>query len=172
MFRKPTLALSLLVSLAACQSTTNSLVDADPTSREPLFATMKALDGRWEGTAQDGMEVVHELKVSSNGTAVRELMFPGTPHEMTNMYTLDGNSLVMTHYCAAGNQPHMRAAGIDEGRMVFASDGVSDLKSADEVYMGEMTLVIVDDDHIEQHWKAFHGSELDHEMVFELHRVR
>lgn len=171
MVPKSALALSLLLSLAACQST-RAVVDADPATREPLLAAMKALEGRWEGEAHEGMQVVHEFKVSSDGSAVRELMFPGMPHEMTNMYTLDGNSLVMTHYCAAGNQPHMRSDGIDGNRIAFQFEGVSDLKSEEEVYMGEMTLVIVDDDHIEQHWKAFRGSELDHATKFELQRVR
>ncbi len=45
-------------------------------------------------------------------------MYPGMEHEMTNMYTLDGNTLVMTHYCAGGNQPRMRATGVENGRVV------------------------------------------------------
>jgi hypothetical protein len=172
MFRRSALALSLLLSVTACQTTTRSVVDADPTSREPLLSAMKSLEGRWEGEPHEGMQAIHEIAISSNGSAVREVMFPGTQHEMTNMYTLDGNSLVMTHYCAEGNQPRMRASGVDGDRIAFMSDGVSDLKSEDEVYMGEMTLVMIDDDTMEQHWRAFRGDEVDHEAVFELHRVR
>ena len=74
----------------------------------------------------DGEGIV-EFRVSSNGSAVRELMYPGTEHEMTNMYTLEGNTLVMTHYCAGGNQPHMRASKFENGRLAFEPDGVSDL---------------------------------------------
>ncbi len=49
------------------------------------------------------------FKLLSGGSAVRETMFPGTDHEMTNMYHLDGHDLVLTHYCAEGNQSRMRA---------------------------------------------------------------
>lgn len=161
----------LLVALAACQST-RTVVEADSSSREPLFDAVSDLVGRWEGEGDDGMQLVHEIAVTSNGSVVREVMFPGGPHEMTNMYSLDGNSLVMTHYCAGGNQPRMRATSVNGNQLVFASEGVSDLKADDEIYMGAMTLVRVDKDTMEQHWKAFRQDEVDHEAVFRLKRVR
>jgi len=173
MHRTLPLALALSLAALACQATSGPrVVPADPAQREGLFAAVRGLEGRWVGTGPDGGEHVAEFRVSSAGSAVRELMFPDTPHEMTNMYTLDGNSLVMTHYCAGGNQPHMRASALEGNRLVFRSDGVSDLKSADEVYMGEMTLVLVDGDHIEQHWRALKRGEPDHAVVFELERAR
>jgi hypothetical protein len=115
-----------------------------------------------------------EFEVIANGSAVREVMFPDTPSEMTNMYTLDGNTVVMTHYCAGGNQPHMRASGWEDGKLALQSDGVSDLKAADELYMGQMTLVWVDDDHVEEHWGSMVGGVAndEHTMVMELTRQR
>jgi hypothetical protein len=91
---------------------------------------------------------------------------------MTNMYTLDGDSLVVTHYCAAGNQPRMRARAIEDGRIAFRLDSVGDLGSDDSHYMGELILVLVDADHVEQHWRTFKDGELDHEMVFPLERAQ
>lgn len=162
----PTLSLLLL----ACQSSPR-VVAADSAVRDPVFASLASLEGRWEGTGEGDMALVHEFRVTSNGTAVRELMFPGTPHEMTNMYALDGDALAMTHYCAMGNQPRMLAKGKDGNRIAFLSAGVEDLNAADEVYMGEMTLVLVDADHIEQHWTALRSGEVDHATVFSLHRA-
>ena len=174
---KTTLALVALfvLPLCACRSASPAVVDADPALREPLFATVTALEGRWEGTATmegEEVELVHEFAVSSAGSVVHEVMGPGSAFEMTNMYSLDGNGLVMTHYCAAGNQPHMRATAMDGNRLAFRSEGVSDYKASDEHYMGEMTLVVVDTDTIEQHWKAFDREGKGHANVFTLHRVR
>lgn len=166
------LVLSLSLASLACQSTTEPrVVEADAAQRDTLFAAVRGLEGRWVAESRGGEAPVHVFSVGSGGSAVREIMFPGAPHEMTNMYTLDGNALVMTHYCAAGNQPHMRADAIEGGRIVFHTDGVSDLKSADEPYMGEMTLVLVDADHVEQHWSNFKSGEVDHETVFKLTRA-
>lgn len=166
------IALSLALAAIACQSTSSpTIVKADPAKREPLLSAVSALAGRWAGEAE-GETKYTEFEVIAAGTAVRENMLQGEPHEMTNMYTLDGNSLVMTHYCASGNQPRMRATGVEDGKIEFRADGVADLESGDETYMGAMTLEIVDDDHIVQHWKALQAGQPDQEMLIELTRVK
>lgn len=164
------LSVSLLLALAACRSTP-ATVDGDAEQRDALLGALTALDGHWEGEAGD-RDAHHDFTVSSGGTVVRELMFPGTEHEMTNMYALDGNGIVMTHYCASGNQPRMRADRLEDNRLVFRFEDVTDLASPDDMYMGAMTLVFLDDDRIQEHWTAFRGDEVDHEMVFELTRGR
>jgi len=159
------------VSLA-CQSLQGPRVrQADPARREALFSAVSALAGEWHTTADEEFPGTSTFEVTSGNTVVRETMLPGTELEMTNMYALDGNDLVMTHYCAGGNQPRMRATTLDGDRLAFHFEDVGDLKSADEVYMGEMTLVFVDDHTIEQHWRAFKNGALDHEMVFSLERA-
>ncbi len=172
--RRSLVPLALIcLALVACQSTSELQAAAgDPGQREALFAPLRGLEGRWEGVGADGEKQTTEFKVSSAGHALREIMFAGTSHEMTNMYTLDGNSLVMTHYCAGGNQPRMRATAVEGGSIAFRFDGVADLDSDDQLYMGEMTLSIVDADHIQEKWRAFKGDEIDHEMTFDLTRVR
>ena len=166
------LCLALLASTSiACQAGP-SIVSTDAAQRQELFSAIKSMEGRWQGPSPDGTIKYTEFKVSSAGSVVRETMLPGEEHEMTNMYSLDGNSVVMTHYCAGGNQPRMRASSIREGRMDFLSEGVQDLKAKDELYMGAMRLVFVDADHIEQHWSALKDGELEHEMVIEMTRVK
>ena len=166
------LALLLALSAAACRSSaTPRVVEADPAQRAELFGAVSALQGRWvmEGPAGP---FYTEFALTANGSAVRETMFPGTPHEMTNMYALDGNSLTMTHYCAGGNQPRMRAERLVDGQLEFEPDGVGDLKAPDELYMGAMTLVLVDADHIEERWIAYNQGGEDHSPVFTLQRVK
>jgi hypothetical protein len=164
-------ALALVLSTAACRSSaTPRVVEADPARRATLLAAVAALEGRWVMEGPEGPAYT-EFALTANGSAVRETMFPGTPHEMVNMYTLDGNSLLMTHYCAGGNQPRMRAETLADGRLAFRFDGVGDLKAPDETYMGEMTLVLIDGDHIEERWIAFNQGDVDHSPVFALKRV-
>ena len=165
------LSLALAAFAPACSSTsTHAIEEGDPAHRSQLFGAISALEGRWKAVSPEGEGII-EFKVSSGGSVVRELMFPGEAHEMTNMYSLDGNDLIMTHYCAGGNQPSMRARKLDGQEIDFATAGVRDLNSADEVYMGEMTLRIVDARRVEQHWRAFKGEELEGEMVFHLERI-
>lgn len=69
--------------------------------------------GRWvchkTGPDNKPMELVVVYKTVSNGSAVCETLFPGSPEEMITMYHLDGDRLTATHYCAMGNQPRMQA---------------------------------------------------------------
>ncbi|MGE0480831.1 MAG: hypothetical protein AB7Q17_10215 [Phycisphaerae bacterium] len=148
---------------------------APPTAREEaMFDALKALAGEWTMLDEHGQTVTGSVfAVSSNGNVVREVMFPGTDHEMTNVYHLDGPSLLVTHYCAMGNQPRMRATGPGPKDIDFRFDGVTNLAS-NQAYMGSLRLVVVDADHIEQHWKSYkNGAELaDHAPVFQLTRKR
>jgi hypothetical protein len=118
---------------------------------------LKALEGEWDLVGDDGKRgpglVIH---ATAAGSAVQEVMFPGAPHEMTNMYHADGGSLLMTHYCAVGNQPRMRAAATGTGApLTFQFESVSNLGGRDDTYMGFMELTIVDANTIRQDWNHF-----------------
>jgi len=171
------LALLLTLPALACQSTNSSarvVTPATEQQRAALIERIKTLEGTWETTVEGKTQVASVFSVSSNGSAVREIMFPGTPHEMTNMYTMDGDSLLMTHYCAIGNQPRMRArAGADANVIRFETDGVSNLQAADEGYMGALTMTIVDQDHVKANWVHFKdGKSVEGDASFELTRKR
>lgn len=86
---------------------------ASETQTNELLGKVKTLEGEWTLTGPDGQPGSIVFKTSSAGSVVRETMFPGQPHEMTNVYHMDGPTCVVTHYCAAGNQPRMRAAKLD-----------------------------------------------------------
>lgn len=161
------LALSLLVS---CATTAPGPLAAPSTdASRNMLKTLVSLEGTWEGQSPDGAFEV-TFKTTAQGSAVHETMMPGTDLEMVNLYTVHGDGVNMTHYCAAGNQPHMRATSIAGGSMVFSPTGVSGLEDVDEHYMAGMTLVIIDENHIEQHWTGG-GQEADSPpMIFALTR--
>lgn len=142
-----------LLACAACVS--NRAEPHDAAKRAALFAPVKALEGSWETPGPDGKPMVIEFKVSSAGSVVREIMFPGSEHEMTNVYRLEGNALALTHYCAMGNQPELRAVAFDGKRLDFGLVGVADMDSPDEVYMGALSLEFVDHDHLVEHWRSY-----------------
>lgn len=152
------IASSVVLALfgVACQSTgPRATGPVDDAARKSLFDPVKALAGNWQRTDEKGETDSTQFAVTAAGTSVREVMFPGTPHEMTNMYHLDGNALVVTHYCAGGNQPRMRARAREGNKIAFHFDSVSDLRDANGEYMGELTLEFVDADHFVEHWRSY-----------------
>ena len=76
---------------------------------------MKSLVGAWKGTAE-GKPVSVTYALVSNGTALMETLDGDHDTTMITMYAPDGAGLLATHYCAAGNQPRMRATGCPDGR--------------------------------------------------------
>ncbi|MBC7835764.1 MAG: hypothetical protein H7Y88_11790 [Phycisphaerales bacterium] len=146
---------------------------ATPAQQSVLLDRVKQLEGEWamldeSGNRQPG--VVY--KVTSAGSSVREVMFPGSEHEMTNVYHMDGPTLVMTHYCAQGNQPRMRAEAGSPDRIDFEFDSVTNLRSADDEYMGEMSLIMKDHDHLRQEWRSLKKGKASSHAEFDLVRVK
>ena len=76
------------------------------------FARLKSLAGEWEGNTEKG-KVRLSYEVISGGNAVAEHESGGEMPAMLTVYHLDGNRLLLTHYCAAGNQPRMEATAFD-----------------------------------------------------------
>ncbi|HEX6158953.1 MAG TPA: hypothetical protein VF111_02230 [Thermoanaerobaculia bacterium] len=80
------------------------------TTARQAFEKIKGRAGTWNAhmMTADGAPTVVDYRVTGAGTTVMETMFAGSPHEMITMYTLDGDSVVATHYCSMGNQPVMK----------------------------------------------------------------
>jgi hypothetical protein len=117
---------------------------------------IKKLAGDWVEVGKDGKatdKVVTTYRVTAGGSAVEEVIFRGTPHEMITLYHLDGDDLMLTHYCVAGNQPSMKAEKqSDPSRLVFQCAGGTNMKSENDEHMHRATIVWKDDNHIDSEW--------------------
>lgn len=170
-FAMPLLLITL--GLAACQTSPKgpqAVTQATPAQETVLIDRVKTLQGTWECDDVHGEKGACVYQVSSNGSAVREVMFPGTQHEMTNMYTMDGPDLLVTHYCAMGNQPHMKAKAGDANRIEFKCCGVSNLASPSQLYMGELTITFIDANHMRQEWRSFENGKAGEPMAMDFVR--
>lgn len=83
---------------------------ANAYAANPAFEKLETLAGTWDATmlTPDGEKTTVEYRLAAGGAVVMERMFAGSPHEMINMYTVDGDALLATHYCSSGNQPTLR----------------------------------------------------------------
>jgi hypothetical protein len=155
----------VLMAFAAGASAADPAATSAPT--HPGLERLKKLAGTWVEADKDGKptdKVVSVVKVTAAGSAVHETNFPGDPMEMISVYHLDKGELVMTHYCALGNQPRMKAdpkAPANQIKWVFA--GGTNLDPAKDMHMHGATVKFVDDDHIEIAGEAWeNGKPSDH----------
>ena len=134
----------------------------------PGFERFKQLAGEWTGAK--GGKVRSVFKVTS---AVEETMLPGTPAEMINMIHPDGDDIVLTHYCAGGNQPEMKAPDKAAGNDVaFQFVRAGNLKSINESHMHNVTYTFIDKDTLRTTWTNYDNGKPSGTVVFEYKRKK
>lgn len=119
------------------------------------YEQLKSLAGLWQGrvTGESGSDVQVRYEVKSNGKAVIEHLFPGTPHEMVTVYYLASGQLQATHYCSIGNQPAFRLSADSSPadiRMEFA--GGTGFDPQTDQHSHGVGIRSKDTDHIEVEW--------------------
>jgi len=169
--RTTTMQALCLLALASCRAPLGIVDAASEAQTASLLGSLKPLAGLWELRVPGAPPATTVFAVGAGGTIVRETMMPGDVQEMTNVYHMDGATLLMTHYCGAGNQPRMRATARDGNSIQFAFEGASDLQRGEHC-MGSMRLTFVDADMITQDW-THHDEDGPGETVrFVLARVK
>jgi hypothetical protein len=119
----------------------------------PAFEHLKSLVGEWQGVGEGmGKTTTTSFELVANGSAIVERLAPSSEDVMVNVYHPDGDAVVMTHYCGAGNQPRMRCTK-DGSSLAFTMTDITNWKKGD-VRMSGLTLVLVDADHIKQEWTS------------------
>ncbi len=143
--------------LALAQSAGSALDD------KAAFERLKQLAGEWQGTAmtKEGPSVQVRYEVISNKSALMETLFPGTDHEMRSVYFMDGGHLVMTHYCAMGNQPHMKLQTSTSGltELVFDFAGGTNMDPAKDTHIHSGKITLLDGEHVEAVWTVYQGTQ-------------
>ncbi len=139
---------------------------------QPEFDKIKSLAGNWEGPATDAKPAHINYQVVSGGTAVMETIQGKSAALMITMYHLDGDQLMMTHYCMANNQPRMKAdaATSSPTSIKFKLVDVTNLASPDDGHMAGLTIEWKDANHVSTHW-TWRQKGVETVETFELHRV-
>jgi hypothetical protein len=134
------------------------------------FEELKSLDGSWEGKAPDGQTVQVAYRVTGNGSAVMSEIKGHA--DMISRFNLDGDRLLMTHYCGAGNQPRMVASTSPDGKtLTFDFLDATNLASPDDGHMTRLVLSMPDPNHHTEEWiYSDHGKQ--EKEVFELWRKK
>ena len=146
-------------------------------SAKAQFEQLKKLAGDWAGKAAheggEPFDATVRYKVTSAGSAVMETLFGGTDHEMITMYHLHADSLVLTHYCALGNQPRMKLQPTDDPKkLVFKFLDGTNLDAAKDMHMHEATIELVGDDQIKSAWTMFNNGKAAETAKFDLKRKK
>lgn len=157
-------AVCILIALLIAQG-----FAGDPASK---FEKLTSLAGTWKGTRGDGKSVTTIYEVVANRSVVMETLQTEGEPAMITMYHLDGDELMMTHYCSAGNQPRMKAKATEaQNTIVFELMDITNLARATDGHMQKMQLTFKNEEHITTHW-TFKQGDQQHSTPFELQKVK
>ncbi|MBI4614933.1 MAG: hypothetical protein HY720_15080 [Planctomycetes bacterium] len=140
------------------------------------FEKIKALEGRWVDRGQDPAspedDIAVRYKVTAAGNAVLETVFVGTPHEMVTLYYVESGAPYLTHYCAMGNRPVMKAKdSAIENTIDFECTNAADAPGEAELHMHSLQMTFVDGGHIQNVWTSREGSKLGHTVELHFERL-
>lgn len=131
------------------------------------FDKLKALVGQWDATSPEG-KTRTTFQLISEGSALMETM---SNESMVTVYHPDGEAILMTHYCAAGNQPRMRATSSQGNSIAFQFVDAANLKGSGDGHMRRLVITFQDKDHVTEEW-TWKADGKETISVFHLQRVK
>ncbi len=152
--RRLLLASSLPLSLTACAVAGVDPVVSAPAEIDAASVTgavsattawrrlTTELPGSWQAPLGTHAITV-TYRITARESVLLETWMPGTAAETLSAYHLDGDRLVVTHYCGQHNQPRLHLADAADG-LRFARFDATDL-DPNEAALGELTLTLDQD---------------------------
>ena len=136
---------------------------------DAIMNQLKSLEGEWmllDEQGEDTGQVGSEFRITANGSALREYMFPGYEGEMLNVYHADGDRVLMTHYCSAGSQPRLEVVPANEGDgLLLKFDSITNLPSPDTHFMHHAEFAWEGDDRLVTTWYGSENGEVSDETT-------
>jgi len=169
--------LKLILLLSAAFST-DSPKDSPQALANVAFARLKGLAGEWQSVGQKGEHSRLSYQVVSDGTAVMERFtsdaLPKNSGEMITMYYIDRGELVLTHYCIAHNQPHLRATrySAETGELDFDFVEGGNISTGNEGHMHSAKLRFIDDNQISSEWQYMEARSPKFTEISQFTRVK
>jgi len=113
---------------------------------QKAFEKLKTLAGTWQGSVM-GMSVQTTIRVTSRGNAIlHEMTSSGMPDNPITMIYVDGDRLLLTHYCDSGNRPRMEGKISPDGNSVeFTLFDITG--NTEKGFMNRIAFTIVDANH-------------------------
>jgi len=170
MKRQPILIANLLLAAVALRAASAKSERANDAA---AFASLKTLAGEWE--ADTAMGKAHlSYEVIAGGTALVEKETAEKMPTMLTVYHLDGDRLLLTHYCMAGNQPRMQARAFnpESGELEFQFLDATNLTTPDAGHMHNVKFRLVDHDHLATEWEFYENGQRKMTETAQYTRVR
>ncbi|MGH9500571.1 MAG: hypothetical protein ACRD3L_15625 [Terriglobales bacterium] len=119
---------------------------------QKVLDRFKTMVGTWEGKTPKGQPAEMKYELVAGGTAVMEESHM-IGDDMTSMFYVDGERLMMTHFCPSGNQPRMQATISPDLKTVsFEFIDATNLAGPQAGHMHKAVYLFSDSGHYSEEW--------------------
>lgn len=129
------------------------------------FEFLKTLSGDWEmsgGHDHGGGSNAVNFRTTAAGSSVIQTIFAGEPHEMITVFHRDGDTLLLTHYCALQNAPVMKFEKTDKpGELKFVFHGGTNFDPKVDAHVHEGVFQIKDANTLEMNFVSYSNGQPD-----------
>ena len=146
--RKLTIVIILVATAAIALPQEPPKTVSAQSDAKKAFAKLKTLSGSWEGTVMD-IPINFTIRAASSGTAILHegnTSKEGPPKNEITMFYVNGDRLLATHYCDAGNRSNMEGKLSADGKAIEFSF-IDVAGSTRGGYVKDMVISLVDADH-------------------------
>jgi hypothetical protein len=168
----------LFVGLLSLSVVAFAQTEGPKSEAQRSFDNLKSLAGSWEGhttTFPQGdtkSELMHAtLRVTSMGNALVHEMRGDGPDDPITMLYLDGDRLLLTHYCDAGNRPRMVGKMSPDGKTV-EFDFLDIAGSTQYGHMQHAVFTLIDANHHTEDWTYMMPGDKPVRAHLELQRTK
>jgi hypothetical protein len=131
---------------------------------ESAFEFLKSMNGTWQrvggGHDYGTKSPFSTFKLSGAGSSVVETIFPNDPSEMVTVYHMDGDDLLLTHYCALHNAPVMKFQKTNKpGEIKFVFHGGTNFNPKVDMHVHEGYMKIANDKTIKSTFTVYNDGK-------------
>ena len=166
----------LRIALPLLLMSTVAFAQADS---KKAFEQLKSLAGTWEAKMKltppvpkmDGTSVAVTMRVTSMGHTLMHEMTGSGPDDPITMFVLEGDRILLTHYCDADNRPRMVGTPSADGKSIDFEflDVTGNMKHG---HMQHATFTFVDADHHIEDWTFLMAGDKQMRAHAELQRTK
>jgi hypothetical protein len=154
-------------ALAAAANATNGgggdgSVPAKAELSRAAFERFRALEGEWEGRSTKGWVETLRYRTIAAGSTVLETSFEAHPgEEMATTFFMDGDRLMLIHYCVAKNAPRLEATAFEDGgrTVVFTFLDGANLPTRDRGHMDRAVFSFESPGRVRSRWTWYENGK-------------
>ena len=159
------LARMVVIATLVTFATAPATVSVSSAGSNAAFARLKTLAGTWDvKTERSSGSQPATYSITGGGRVIVENL-----GGMLTTYHMDGDRLMLTHYCGAGNQPRMRITNADARRISFEMFDITNLASPEAYRSDRLTVVFLGPNRVNLEYGGLANGQRS-TQVFELTR--